>query len=178
MATSGRTQVHGRVIARATLTAPLSGRRCVAYQLWGEVGGEVIDRREAVPFALSLPGGVRGRIDGRAELRVDFHHGDGQLRYRRKWLDPRVPGFFSRTFGLGRPSQALEAFLAELGITEPARGVLHQLALEPGAGALVEGRLEEPRPGGYRDALPVHTISETEDGAPVVIRSRDAPPGT
>lgn len=150
----------------------------MAYRVWGKVGGEAIEVSRAMPFALSLPGGKRGRIDGRATLEVEFHQDDGELRHSRKWLDPRVPEVIARRLGWGRPSERLSEFLEELGVTEVAAGVLHELTLEGAMGALVEGQLQEPKPGGYRDALPVYTISEGEGGAPVVIRSRDAPPGT
>lgn len=157
--------------------APLSGRRCVAYRVWGRIG-EPVDESAAVPFELVLPGARRGRIDGRAALAVAFHLGDGELHYRSALFHPWAVPLFGRVFRSGRLPKRLWELLAKAGIAEPGAGVLHELTLEHGMGALVEGRLEKPRPGGYRDALPVHTISETEDGSPVVIRSRDAPPGT
>ncbi len=173
----GRTRVHGRIHARALLVAPLSGRRCVAYRVWGRIGEE-IDQSAGVPFDMMLTGGRRARLHGRATLAVDFHRGDGELRYRSAFFHPWAIPLFGRVYRSGRLPKRLWEMLAQAGVAEPGAGVLHELTLEPGMGALVEGRLEEPRPGGYRDALPVHTIAETDDGAPVVIRSRDAPPGT
>ena len=131
-----------------------------------------------MPFDLTLVGGRRARIDERAELVTAFHEGDGELRYRSAFLHPWAMPLFGRVFRSTRLPARLDEFLRGLGIDEPGAGVLHELALEPGSGALVEGRMEEPRSRGYRDALPVYTLSESEDGAPVVILSRDAPPGT
>jgi len=173
----GRIRVHGRVHPRALLVAPLSGRRCVAYRVWGKIGAEV-EHGEAVPFDMTLTGGRRARIDGRAALAVAFHRGDGELRYRSAFFHPWALPVLGRVYRSGRLPGRLRELLTAVGVAEPGAGVLHELPLEAGMGALAEGRLREPRPGGYRDALPVYTVSATEDGAPVVIRSRDAPPGT
>lgn len=175
---SDRTRVHGRIHPRQTLVAPVSGRRCVAHRVWGRVGKKSFDESVVMPFDLTLVGGRRARIDERSELVASFHEGDGELRYRSAFLHPWAMPLFGRVFRSSRLPTRLEDFLRGVGVEEPAAGVLHELALEPGMGALVEARMEEPRARGYRDARPVFTLSESEDGTPVVIRSRDAPPGT
>ncbi len=177
-APSDRTRVHGRIHPRQMLVAPVSGRRCVGHRVWGRVGKRSFDESVVMPFDLTLVGGRRARIDEKAELVASFHEGDGELRYRSAWMHPWAMPLFGRVFRSSRLPARIEEFLRGVGVDEPGAGVLYELALEPGMGALVEARLKEPRARGYRDTRPVFTLSESEDGAPVVIRSRDAPPGT
>ena len=175
---SDRTRVHGRVHAREVLIAPLSGRRCVAHRCWGRVAGQRFDESEALPFELTLTGGRRARIDERSRLEVAFHEGDGDLRFRSALFHPWAMPLFGRVLRSGCLPERLAAFLRARGIEAPGAGAIYELALEPGCGALVEARVDEPRTRGYRDARPVLMLRETEAGDPVIIRGRDAPPGT
>lgn len=158
-ATAERVSEHGRVRARGTLAAPISGRPCVAWRLVGEGPRGTIDDARGVPFTLVAD-------DGEPEVEIDATIASIDL-----------PLSDAEPIVLRDPDAELAAWLRARG-ADPAAGevTLREAILEEGAAIEVIGTSHrETRADGYRGSSTREVLSDLP-GSPLIVRPPVVPP--
>ena len=143
----------GRVRARGTITAPISGRPCVAWRLVGEGPRGPIDDARGVPFVLVAE-------DGGPEVEVDATIAS---------IDLPVPD--AEPLVLQDPDAELAAWLRARG-ADPAAGtvVVREAILEEGAAIEVIGTSRRvTRADGYRGSSTQDVLADVP-GSPLIVR--------
>nr|MDQ3037870.1 hypothetical protein [Myxococcota bacterium] len=152
-AAAERVSEQGRVRARATLVAPLSGRPCVAWRLVGEGPHGPIDDARAVPFMLTGEG-------GEADVEVDATIASIELA---------VP--VAEPVQLRDPSAELAAWLRARGADPAVAPIfLREAILEEGAEIEVIGTSSrQTRADGYRGSSTRDVLADLP-GSPLIVR--------
>ncbi|AKF04558.1 hypothetical protein [Sandaracinus amylolyticus] len=145
--------VHtGSVKARGMLRAPLSGRECVAWRLWGEGPYGAIDDAMAVPFAVAIGG-------GEPDVEVDAAIATIDLPAPERDPEP-----------LPRVDETLARWLLARGVHRPESLRVREAIVEPGA--LVEvaaSARTETKADGYRGARTRDVLADLP-GSPLIVR--------